>query len=306
MIIESDEKKNGMTVLRILKGELGLSSKMITVLKKREDGILADGKHVTVRHVMQPGETLEIRFEDRDANENLVPTEMPLDILYEDGDIIAVNKPPMLPTHPSHGHFDDTLANGVCFHVMKNQSTPFVFRAVNRLDRNTSGIVLIAKNRVASSALYKSMQSGKIEKKYLALICGTPENDVGMIETFIRRQKESIITREVCGDLPDASYAKTNYEVLETDGRISLVKAMPVTGRTHQLRVHFSHIGTAILGDDLYGNESPEISRQALHAYSLSFPHPRTGEVMTLRADLPSDMKKVAAEHGFSYDIYSL
>lgn len=302
MKIEANDVLCGKTVLSVLRGELNLSSKTITVLKKRDDGILAGGVRVTVRHVMQPGESLEINCDDLEPNENLVPTEMPLDILYEDDDIIAVNKPPMLPTHPSHGHFDDTLANGICFHVLSSQSTPFVFRAANRLDRNTSGIVLVAKNRISSSKLYFSMKNGKFKKKYVALLRGVPEKPEGTIETYIRRQKESIILREVCGNLPDASFACTEYRLISTDGKVSLVEAVPRTGRTHQLRLHFAHIGCPILGDDLYGEASEEISRQALHASFLSFPHPSSGKTIALSAPIPKDMSLAAKLHNLYYN----
>lgn len=302
MRIEIGNDRNGKTVLEILKKELRLSSKMITSLKKSPTGITVDGEHVTVRRILHTDEVLRIEVEDKEQNENLVPTELPLDVLYEDDDIIALNKPPYMPTHPSHGHFSDTLANGLCFYMQKSDE-PFVFRSVNRLDRNTSGIVLVAKNRISANRLYDSMQKGLISKKYIALICGSLKNPVGTIDTYIRRKEESIITREICEDLPDAARAITNYEVISSSNNLSAVKASPITGRTHQLRLHFAHLGTPILGDDLYGRRSDEISRQALHAYYLSFPHPCTGKITELFAPLPDDMRAIADKHNLKIEV---
>ncbi len=302
MRIETDIERNGKTVLEILKKELRLSSKMITALKKSPTGITVDGEHVTVRRVLHTGEILQIETEDKEQNENLVPTELPLDILYEDEDIIALNKPPHMPTHPSHGHFSDTLANGLCFYMQKSDE-PFVFRSVNRLDRNTSGIVLVAKNRISANRLYESMKKGLITKKYIAIICGSLPQSKGTVDTYIRRREESIITRQVCGKLPDAARAITNYEVISSDDALSAVKASPITGRTHQLRLHFAHLGAPILGDDLYGKVTEEISRQALHAFYLSFPHPTSGKLTEIFAPLPIDMAEVATKHNLKIEV---
>ena len=300
--VNIDEKRDGKTVLEIIKKELRISSKMLTLLKKREDGITVDGKHVTVRHILRAGENLRISAEDRDGNENLVPSDIPLDIIFEDEDVIVVNKPPMMPTHPSHGHFDDTLANAICYH-MRESNTPFVFRSINRLDRNTSGLVLVAKNRIAASALHTAMKQKKIEKKYIALLCGEILQRDGKIETYIRRREKSVIEREVCGPLDDASEAITLYKKLDSDESVTAVLASPITGRTHQLRVHFAHIGSPILGDDLYGKESREISRHALHAVALSFPHPSTGNILTLKAPIPDDMETVMKKHDLKIEV---
>lgn len=287
------DTRDGKTVLDVIKKELRLSSKTLAFLKKRENGITVDGTHVTVRHILRAGEVLSLDISDADdgENENLVPTDLPLDIICEDDDIIALNKPPYMPTHPSHGHFDDTLANALCFYMRNVKGEPFVFRAVSRLDRCTSGIILVAKNRVSACKLCDAMQKHNFSKEYLAVLSGTPEKDEGVIETYIRRREKSIITREVCKKADGGDYALTRYKVIAKKDGFSLVRAFPVTGRTHQLRVHFSHIGCPILGDDLYGSPSNLIGRQALHAFSLSFPHPTTGRVIRLEAPLPPDMK---------------
>lgn len=295
MQISVEETRNGKTVLDVIKKELQLSSKTLALLKKRENGITVDGVRVTVRRVLHLGEVLSLDFSDADdcENENLVPTDIPLDIIYEDDDIIALNKPPYIPTHPSHGHFDDTLANALCFYAKNVKHEPFVFRAVSRLDRCTSGIVLVAKNRVSACTLCDSMQNHEFSKEYIAILSGIPEKDEGEIETYIRRLEKSIITREACKKEDGGDYALTRYTIIAKKDGFALVRAFPVTGRTHQLRVHFSHIGCPILGDDLYGSPSSLIGRQALHALSLSFPHPTGGERMRLEAPLPPDMKSL-------------
>lgn len=274
-----------------------ISRSLITHLKKLPDGITVNGEHVTVRHILRAGEVLALLVDDtdEDVSETLIPTEMPLDIIYEDDELIAVNKPPDMATHPSHGHFTDTLANGLCYYF-KSQNRPFVFRAINRLDRDTSGVVLIAKSRPAAASLTALLQSGRIRKTYTAVLCGKITPPSGIIDAPIRRRDASIILREVCdiGD-PDGKSAKTAYETLLASADASVVRAEPITGRTHQLRVHFAHMGTPIAGDGLYGTAETVptrydsmMTRQALHASSLAIERP--SGILTLEAPLPPDM----------------
>lgn len=288
---------DGMTVKDWLYKN-GISRGLITHLKKLERGITVNGEHATVRRVLHEGDVLSLAIDDRhdDENGNLVPTKMPLDIIYEDDDMIAVNKPPNMPTHPSIGHFDDTLANGLAYYF-SSRGIPFVFRAINRLDRDTSGIVLVAKNRVSAARLGELMKSGGIRKTYIAVLGGVLTPRSGEINAPIRRREASIILREVCdADAPDAKSALTAYKTLSASGGCSIVRAEPITGRTHQLRVHFAHTGAPIVGDGMYGTAetSPtkydrEMSRHALHASALKID---LGEKqLTLSADLPSDMR---------------
>lgn len=276
----------------------GISRGLITHLKKLNDGITVNGEHATVRRVLHEGDVLSLRTDDRTEDENhaLVPTEMPLDIIYEDDDMIAVNKPPNMATHPSIGHFDDTLANGLAYYFAA-QKKPFVFRAVNRLDRDTSGIVLVAKNRVSAARLGELMKSGGIKKTYIAVLNGTLTPSAGQINAPIRRREASIILREVCtGAEPDAKSALTAYETLAVCADASIVRAEPITGRTHQLRVHFAHKGAPIAGDGMYGTAETvptkydnAMSRHALHASQLEID--LGGQRLTLHADLPYDMR---------------
>ena len=282
---------DGKSILDFLKFRLGLSAALRKHLKFIENGILLNGAHATVRAVMREGDTLSLALEDSEGSTKLTPVELPLPIVYEDNDLVVPNKPADMPTHPSHDHYEDTVANALAYRY-RELDLPFVFRPVNRLDRNTSGAVLIARNRVAAGYLSKALREGKIKKTYAAILCGKPSKTEGEIETYMSRTAESIIVRENCGENEGGDYALTKYKVIATADGYSLALASPITGRTHQLRVHFAGLGCPILGDDLYGEESPLINRHALHALSLSFPLPSTKEAIKVKAPLPCDMQK--------------
>ena len=286
----------GLSVKEILTDKLQFSKRAIASLKNRPDGILINGEHATVRAIIRENDVLEINCEDITDSEKLVPSSILPDVIYEDDGIIALNKPPFMPTHQSQGHFYDTLANSLA-HYFSLQGRPFVFRSVNRLDRNTSGIVLVAKDRLASSKLSNQMKENKISKSYIAILEGKLPQSKGKIETYIRRREKSIILREVCEECDDAKIAITEYEVIASNNGLSLVLATPITGRTHQLRVHFAHLGTQILGDDLYGNPSTLINRHALHAYRLCFFNIQNDEKTELFAPLPDDMAKIIEKY---------
>ena len=287
-IISSAE--GGLTVKEILLGSIGVSVSHLRHLKFIENGIMLNGEKATVRRCVAIGDCLEVAVEDAHEGSRLTPTDIPLEIVYEDSAIAVPSKPADMPTHPSHDHHGDTLADALAYRY-KDCPTPFVFRPINRLDRNTSGLTLIARNRISAARLSKSMREGKIKKQYLAILCGIPESADGVIETYMRRTEQSIIKREVCDADVGGDYALTRYRVIATTDRYSLVLASPETGRTHQLRVHFASIGCAILGDDMYGTPSTLIPRQALHAIALKLPHPTTSEELQLRAKLPEDMR---------------
>lgn len=274
---------DGFTLRSYLKNTLCISTKVLARLKKDEHGILVNGEHVTVRYQLSTGDTLEIEDRDteREKSENIIPNQLPLCILYEDDNIIVLNKPPHMPTHPSHGHITDTLANALAYRYMID-GVPFVFRPLGRLDRNTSGVIIAGKTRAASGFLGRALMRGDVKKCYVALLQGQLECD-GLTHTIdvpIMRSNESIIMRTTC-DISEqgAEDALTHYRVLLSNKDYSVVLAEPVTGRTHQLRVHFSHIGHAIVGDDIYGNQAdtnrPQlIDRHALHALSICIPMP--------------------------------
>lgn len=289
----------GLVLRTYLARELGLSRRAIAHLKQKENGILLDGRHVTVRAVLAAGQRLSLSLDDENVQTSVVPSDILPQILYEDDDILICNKPGNMPTHPSRGHFDDTLANAVAAYDIVRTGRAPVFRPVNRLDRETSGAVLIARNRRAAAKLSADMQKKLIQKTYIAVLDGVPVPTQGEIDLPIRRTADSIILREVCtSDATDAQSARTRYRVLKEWSvdkyRRCLVAAEPKTGRTHQLRVHFAHLRTPIAGDGLYGQaDIPDVylpSRQCLHALSLTFTHPTTDKRMTVHAPLPDDL----------------
>lgn len=294
-----NDEYSGMLLREYLRGVLGLSHGTLTALKKDLLGILLNGEHATARAVLHAGDRLTLALEDAESPSLLLPVDLPIEVLYEDGACVVCSKPPFMPTHPSHGHYTDTLANALAFRYAE-QGVPFVFRAVNRLDSGTSGAVLVARSRAAAAAFGHAMQNGGIGKVYLALLRGDGLPERGEIDAPIARLRESIILRGVS---PDGDRALTRYRRIcscDIGGeRCTAVLAEPVTGRTHQLRVHFSHIGHPIYGDTLYpvkkellealvrrretGEELPStaeqegalICRQALHAALLGFDMPQ-------------------------------
>lgn len=292
MDIVIGKKQDGRIVLNVLKGDLGLSRRMITFLKQKENGILLNGVHATVRNKLKVGDILSIDYSDSESSDlsAIVPVSMPLDIVYEDDDVLLVNKPFGMPTHPSHEHQTDTLANALA-HLCEKRSLPFVFRAINRLDAGTSGLVLIAKHKLAASRLSEQMREKKIGKTYFAILHGSICPDFGEIEGYMRLEDGGHMKRIVCEkDETGAMYALTRYKRVTSNELFSAVLANPVTGRTHQLRVHFTSLGHPLCGDSLYGYPSADISRQALHAYRLTFFHPATGRQMKVSAPIPQDI----------------
>ncbi len=287
------EAQDGKTVLAILKGELNISSATLKHLKFKDRGICIGGEQVTVRRVVRVGEILTLAVEDTETPEKLVPCELPLSIAYEDEDAVVPDKPADMPTHQSFGHYGDTVANALAFRYTQ-QGEAYVFRPVNRLDRNTSGLLLIARNRLSAAFLSDAMKNGRIRKKYIAILRGHLKEKNGVIDTYMRRTAESIIVREVCREGEGGDRAITEYSVICESDTHTMVCAAPVTGRTHQLRVHFAYLGAPIEGDDLYGAPSTLIDRHALHSFSLCFPRRNGGGDIHVAAPLHSDMLTLA------------
>lgn len=282
----------GKTVRDIIKRPLCISSATLKHLKFIDSGIMLNGKHVTVRAIVKEGDILSLATEDTQTQEKLTPVDIPINIAYEDAFFVVPDKPADMPTHPSRDHYDDTVANALAYRY-KKMGIPFVFRPINRLDRNTSGLLLIARDRLSANTLSDSMRKKEIKKQYVAILDGVPNENQGIIETYIRRTEESIIVRENCKEGEGGDRAITEYRVLLSENGHSVVYANPVTGRTHQIRVHFSGLGCAIMGDDMYGSESEYISRHALHSHILEFPHPKSKELISIKAPLPADMLKL-------------
>lgn len=295
MTFQINADQNGKTVLSFLKSRLKISTSALAGLKRDPIGILVNGNHVTVRYILKENDLLFIHEQDsmEDSNTAIAPVKIPLDFIFENESVLLVHKPPYMPTHPSHDHTDDTLANAVAY-IYSQKKLPFVFRPIGRLDRNTSGISLLAKNLLSASYLFYARQKNMIHKKYIAIISGRLESgeDYETIETYIKRQEDSIIVRCVSEETEEgAQHAVTKWKTLFSSDLLSVVEAIPITGRTHQLRVHFAHIGHPILGDDVYGEASEIIGRHALHAAYLSVPMPYEDETAEFIAAPPRDMQ---------------
>lgn len=290
---------DGKLMREFIRGACGVTHGMLVRLKKIPGGILLNGEPVTVRAVLSERDRVSLMIEDSENDVNPYVSacgEMP-EILYEDDAVIVVNKPCGMPTHTSLGHRDDSLANRVCAYY-KERGVPFVFRAVNRLDKDTSGAVLIAKNAFYAAKLSAAIAEGGTEKRYFALLCGDVEAE-GRIEGYIKREDKSIIKRSFSRSPSEgADYSLTEYVRISAKNGISAVALALKTGRTHQIRVHVASLGAPILGDTLYGKESELIKRQALHAYFLAFPSPINGETVTVRAPLPKDISEAMKAAG--------
>ena len=283
MVIKITKAEDGQILRFFLKQTLGLSTRTLARIKAKETGILLNGVHVTVRAVLREGDVLTLGVEDDTSSEAILPRPLPVDILYEDEALTVAFKPSDMPTHPSHGHFEDTLANALAY---RYRDTPFVFRAITRLDRETSGAVLVARNPLSAHALSLAMREGRIQKSYLALVHGTPPS-MGRIALPIRRLEGSVMLREVS---PEGARAETLYRTLGTANGVSLVAVFPTTGRTHQIRLHFSSIGHPLCGDALYGREGDGFGRTMLHAARLSFLHPTIGSPLSVYAPPAGDL----------------
>ena len=284
---------DGKEIKYLLHTVLGLSRACVMRIKYMPDGIMLDGERVTVRAVVREGQTLSLALEDREEDENrkILPSGPEPEILYEDGDCMAVNKPSGMPTHPTHGHLTDTLANA-CVGLMKRRGENFVFRPVNRLDRETSGAVLIAKNKQTAARLGKAMLEKRIAKRYIAVLRGSGLPDSGEISGYIVRGENSIIMRTLKTGGRESERSLTCWRKLADDGEYTAVEAEPVTGRTHQLRLHFASIGAPIAGDGLYGDGDASLcGRLALHAVRLTFPR-ADGTCVTVGAPIPPEIKE--------------
>lgn len=291
MDILIDRENAGKTIRTLLRGDMGYSSGMLKKLKFSVGGILVNGEFKTVRYELKEGDILSIACEDKDEDVSpyITPVKLDIGIAYEDEQLTVVNKPYNMPAHPSFGHREDTVANALAY---RYNNAPYVFRPVNRLDRDTSGLMLTANTRLSAFKLYQSMISGQIKKVYIAVLCGHLEEESGTVVTYVNRCDDSIVKRRICeADEEGSKKAVTKYKVLFTNEKYSVAIASPITGRTHQLRLHFSHLGCPIAGDTMYGTESADISRHALHAYALSFPHPESNRTICTYAEIPEDIK---------------
>lgn len=264
----------------------GYPNAVFVQLKKTPKSVLLNGVWAYMRTKLSAGDELFIRLEESTSSAHILPVSMPLSICYEDEDILAVNKPAQMPVHPSLNHYDHTLANAVCGYY-NDQEIPYTFRCVNRLDRDTTGLTLIAKHMLSSAILSTAAARREISREYIAIASGkTPES--GTIDAPIGRVAGSTIERQI--DFENGERAITHYRRLAYHDGLSLLSLHLETGRTHQIRVHLKSIGHPLIGDFLYNPTDTTIKRQALHSYRLTFSHPITGESFVLTAPLPDDM----------------
>lgn len=287
-IITAEE--DSATVRHMLKAKLHFSSHAISRLTRAENGILVNGRHARTVDILRTGDVLTVETGDHRPPKVLpTPGDWPLPVVWEDGHLLVVNKPAGMTAHASNFLPDTPTVAGA---LAWERGTDFVFHSVNRLDKGTTGLMVVAKSGYVHDLLRRSLHTPKFIREYRAVCVGCPQPKAGTIDAPIGRDETSTIARCV---RPDGQSAVSHYEVLSSQNGLSLVKLLPETGRTHQLRVHMASIGCPLAGDWLYGTEAPGlIPRPALHSYGLTLTHPVTGEVLRLTAPVPEDMTRLA------------
>lgn len=283
-VVKAEDEGESLTAF--LRGN-GVSLALIKRVKFLPEGILVDGIKQNSDYKVKTGQHIVVNASDTAENaekSTVIPQDIHMNIVYMDPCCMVVDKPYYMPVHPSFNHPTETLANAFVGY-WKNKGQQKIFRAINRLDKNTSGLVLIALDAYSAEKL-----KGNVDKTYMAIVQGKVEKQQGIIELPIARQTESIITRCV---REDGQYAKTEYTVIKQNDDFSLLDIKLHTGRTHQIRVHFSHLGYSLAGDDLYGGSTEFISRHALHCRKLEFISPFNNEKVTVNSNLPKDMEDI-------------
>lgn len=292
---------SGMQLKTVLQRRLGVSRKLMSKIKLTEQGVTLNGERVYISVPVKEGDLVAIRMEQEESDD-ILPQPIPFDILFEDEALLIVNKAPGIIVHPTHGHYTETLANGVV-HYWKERGEKFRFRPIHRLDQETSGVLAIAKNAYVHQHISEQLIAGQVTKRYKALVHGSPAQDEGKIEGPIDRDPLEPHRRIIT----EAGYpALTYYSVSQKYKNASLVEIQLGTGRTHQIRVHMSSLGCPLIGDKMYGHPQGEnlpaerleqisqldrlISRQALHAAELGLRHPLTGQDIRFVAPFPKDM----------------
>ena len=277
----------------------GYSRQNLTELKKMPDSIQVNGLNCILKKTLSTGDELAVRIRETDSSEKIPAVNIPLRIIYEDEDILVVDKPAGLPMHPSMKNYHYSLANGLVWYYQQ-QKESFVFRCANRLDRDTSGLTVVAKHMLSANILSGMGYRHEIEREYLAIVRGNVFPPSGTIDAPLSRMEGSIIERKV--DFEHGERALTHYRVVEEKNGHSLVSLRLETGRTHQIRIHLKYLGFPLVGDYLYNPDMEYISRQALHSCRLRFVHPITKERMTFRAPLPEDMQ-IPFQWDYGYEI---
>lgn len=277
----------GKTIRDVLQKKYGVSRRLL-VRAKHQGMITRNGRSTFVTETLETGDEVAVLVPVNEE-ESVAPEAMPLDIRFEDEDFLVIAKPPGLVVHPTRNYESGTLANGMAaYWLAKGEKRKF--RPVNRLDKDTSGLLIVAQNQWAHEAFSRLHREGSLQKTYQAFVHGALYPNEGLVDAPIAMKETSIIEREVRAD---GQAARTRYRVLARGELASRVELLLETGRTHQIRVHMSYLGHPLLGDDLYDGSREWINRQALHAWKLTFPHPRTGELMSFEEPLPEDMERL-------------
>ncbi|WP_286892535.1 RluA family pseudouridine synthase [Thermobacillus sp.] len=292
---------DGLTVRTVLQKRLGVSRRLLTRLKRTEAGLTVNGRRAFTSDRVSAGDRIALRMEAEEADD-VLPQEMPLSILHEDPHLLVLDKPAGIVVHPTKGYYVNTLANGVVHHWLK-QGKAHRFRPVHRLDKDTSGVIAVAKNAYVHQQLAEQMKRGRIGKRYIAYVRGAPSPADGTIDAPIDRDPAAPHLRIVT---PDGYPSVTHYrtEAVYGGGRAAKVSLTLETGRTHQIRVHMRHIGCPLIADELYGGHGAgdpdwlaaavkSAGRQALHAAELELTHPMTGERMIFASPLPDDLLRL-------------
>lgn len=284
--IKDDEA--GLKLREYLRSRAKLSGRLIKGAA-RDERIFVNGKVTKLNYVLKNNDIVSFEVE-KSESQDIEPENMDIDVIYEDNDVIVVNKSPGMVVHPTKSYPGGTLANGLIYYF-RSRGENCIVRLVSRLDMDTSGLILVAKNQYSHMALARDMQSEKFKKTYIAIVHGNICPKVGTINQPIYRPEGPDIRRVVD---EKGQESITHYEVMESFKKGDMVKVFLETGRTHQIRVHMTSMGHPLFGDSLYGEEEPQyIRRQALHAFRLSFPHPRTGDIISLEVKLPGDMEEL-------------
>lgn len=268
----------------------GFSARNLARLKRTPDSVQVNGLSVFLNYPVQTGDLLLLQISEKETSENIRPVPLPLDIVFEDEDLLVINKPAGMPIHPSFDNRDNSLANALAWYFSQ-QNKPFVFRCCNRLDRDTSGLTVVAKHSFAASILSEMGRRREIYREYLAIVRGSLVPSSGTICAPLGRKSGSIIERVV--DFEYGEPAVTHYNLISKTKTHSLVSLCLETGRTHQIRIHMKYLGFPLIGDYLYNPDMDHIQRQALHSHCLAFQHPITGKKMSFTAPLPVDMQTV-------------
>ena len=268
----------------------GYSMQNLTLLKKMPESILKNGEWSYMQTTLQAGDILTVRIQEETSSPNIPAVNLPIDIVYEDEDIIVINKAAGMPIHPSLNNYRNSLANALMWYY-EQQNKPFIFRCTNRLDRDTSGLTVVSKHLVSGSILSTMTKNREVHREYLAIVKGSVTPATGTICAPLARKEGTIIERTV--DFEHGEEAITHYRLVKEANGHSLVSLKLETGRTHQIRIHMKHLGFPLIGDYLYNPDMEHISRQALHSHHMEFAHPITGEWMSFTAPLPADMANI-------------